>query len=412
MKKIFKEFEKLSDNDKKKANNYSWKEIKTFLVRNQYNEILTNVAGEYFKNQYSNKDDIPTFLNTKYCLTLENFLADCTCGDDQIILKADSPKNEKMAIWNSKCDDDEKTDFCLPIFKYNREVQINDKENNFSLSTNGLTVGSVLWLYYYERMGIFKILGALMDDYNYRGKYTISGNRNNNSYSVLMDSICTLHRLGLSSNLRDRICTYQKVLGVSIENNLNIESEQNTGFMRTFNKLMDHMLEYYKAKQLAVAINSTSGPQRSSVATQTSIFDTMKLLKQQFEPLQYGRNQINTFLGIATVHATLALLFNIRKEIGIPDQYNSPEEFIPAAYDILVAKKPLTLNESNRFIIYDNCATYGYRLLTDVEKIDLTQVNIIALGSSLDIWLNDVEGWVEGYRNAYASVPDRVEAIV
>ena len=313
--------------------------------------------------------------------------------------------------------------FVKPAFRYERIASLPASQIpadlNFSFATNGLTVGAVMWLYHYERMGIFKILGALMDDYNYRGKYTLSGSRFNDKgtaikYSSLMDMICTLHRLGISSSLRDRVCTYQRVLGVTIENNLGIDSERNTGFMHTFNKLLDYMLEYYKTKQLAQAIQAQTGNilPRSSVATQTSIRDTMNVLKQQFEPFQYGRNQINTFLGIATVHATLCLVNMLKAEIGIPTQYDKPEEFIPAAYDILVAKRSLTLNESNRFIVYDNCASYGYRLLTDIETADLNQLRTIATGSTLDVWLNDVEGLVEGYRNAYGAVPEKVGAIV
>jgi hypothetical protein len=229
-----------------------------------------------------------------------------------------------------------------------------------------------------------------------------------------MDMICTLHRVGISSNLRDRICLYQRVLGVSIENNLGVESERNTGFMQTFNRLIDYMLEYYKTKQLAQAIQSQSGniQPRSSVATQTSIRDTINILRQHFEPLQYGRNLINTFLGISTVHATICLVKMLKTEIGIPDQYNKPEEFIPAAYDILVAKRSHTLRETNRFIVYDNCASYGYRLLTDIETIDINKLQAIATGSTLDTWLNDIEGLVEGYSNAYKAVPEKVEAIV
>jgi hypothetical protein len=326
----------------------------------------------------------------------------------------------KMAYKN--CKDIEYNGFCTPPFYYNRKKALTKIPDgmvfdltDLDFSTQGLTVGAVMWLYYYERMGIFKILGVLMDDYNYRGKYTISGSRNN-AYSSLMDMICTLHRLGMSSNLRDRICTYQRVLGVTIDNNLGIDSEKNKGFMNTFNKLLDYMLEYYKSKQLAQAIQSQNAigvlQPRSSVATQTSILDTVNLLKQQFEPLEYGRNQINTFIGIATVHATICLINMLKAEIGIPAQYEKPEEFIPAAYDILVDKRPVTLSEINRYIVYDNCATYGYRLLTDIETVNINELSTIASGATLDIWLNDVEGWVEGYRSAYSSLPERVEAIV
>ena len=351
--------------------------------------------------------------------------AEKTYQEAELAAKSAS-KDVVTAQGNETCRDIEADYFCMPIFKYERKIsltKIPQDENqkpviNLAYTTNGLTVGALIWLYYYERMGIFKILGALMDDYNYRGKYTISGSRKDSrgaeiAYSTLMDTICTLYRTGISSNQRDRICTYQRVLGVSIENNLGIDSEKNVGFMQTFSKLIDYMLEYYKAKQLATAIN-TGNQVRSSVATQTSIRDTINLLQQQFEPLQYGRNQVNTFLGIATVHATLCLVNLLRKEIGIPDQYDKPEEFIPAAYDILVSKsaRSLTLNESNRFIVFDNCATYGYRLLTDIETLDLSVLSTAGNGSKMDIWLDDVENLVEGYRNAYASVPEGVEAIV
>lgn len=531
---------------KSRNNIFVWKDVKTFLVRSQYNELLKFVLNEY-SNQYTT---IPNFLNDRLCLTIRA----CSRGCQDVVgintnsqvaaveasasstlltqfLKADNDfQNAKAAFdiadrtakfsktdentakskeastfmkkmegirqtaeheyqtslktfelefenaqthlesaqrnfkfdpsvtheiklreaendyrakkaatesaakvvlsaaTNEDCQDVESAYFCMPKFVYERKLSLTEIPKNgagqstidLDFTTNGLTVGAVLWTYYYERMGIFKILGALMDDYNYRGKYTIAGNRMDNkptplpiAYSTLMDMICTLYRTGMSSNQRDRICTYQRVLGVSIDNNLGIESEKNAGFMQTFSKLVDYMLEYYKAKQLATAINSGNQP-RSSVATQTSIKDTINLLQQQFEPMQYGRNQINTFLAISTIHATICLVNMLRKEIGIPDQYEKPEEFIPAAYDILVAKpaRPLTLNETNRFIVFDNCASYGYRLLTDIETLRIEEFSIGSVGSTLNTWLDDVEANVEGYRNAYASVPEGVEAIL
>ena len=462
---------------------FQWKDIKTFLLRSQYNEllrvVLTKYDAQYPAPTTPDGTPRPNFLDQNHCLTIRPCPDLDNCGEQGGILlktetksmvndpylraklefenaesavaiatrnhsfdgnetsktaldKARKTGDEKAVAFNTArkthsaaiyqtCYDAESDYFCAPNFYYERKLSLPEAPLgiDFSFNTQGLTVGAVIWLYYYERMGIFKILGALMDDYNYRGKYTISGNRFDkngtaNAYSILMDMICTLHRLGMSSNLRDRICTYQRVLGVSIPNNLGIESERNTGFMQTFNKLLDYMLEYYKTKQLAQAIqaqNGTTQP-RSSVATQTSIRDTMNVLKQQFEPMQYGRNQINTFVGIATVHATLCLVNLLKTEIGIPDQYERPEEFIPAAYDILVNKRPVTLNESNRFIIHDNCASYGYRLLTDIETADLNQLTTIATGSTLDTWLNDVEGLVEGYRNAYGALTEKAETIV
>ncbi len=382
-------------------------------------EKLDNFLTEYQSGLNSNKTN-PSEKNYKGLLALETAL---NASKEEFDL---ATVTFQSAGFQGCLDKFSIEWFLSPRFIYDRKLSLKTSEIpqdlEFNFSTNGLTVGAVIWLYFYERMGIFKILGALLDDYNYKGKYTISGRRkddkgNDIKYSVLMDMISTLHRVGISSNIRDRICLYQRVLGVSIENKLGVESERNAGFMSTFNRLIEYQLEYYKTKQLAQAIQAqaqagTIQP-RSSVATQTSIRDTINVMQQHFEPLQYGRNQINTFIGIATVHATLCLVNMLKSEIGVPAQYERPEEFIPAAYDILVgAKQSRTINESNRFIIYDNCASYGYRLLTDIETIDINQLSTVSSGSPLDTWLNDVEGLVEGYRNAYSAVPEKVEAIV
>ncbi len=426
---------------------FKWEDVNTWAIRTQYNELLNLVID---KDQlfYGNKR--PNFYNHSLCLALDkcplgtelsDYLKSIGCCDDNIITAAKPAKTVGSASAVSVedttrsianplpvCLDVNKLDSYVqkPKFEYIRKPSIgmndgkftlpnSDEVFNFNLKTNGLTTGAVLWLYFYERMGIFKILGALMDDYNYRGKYPISNKLRKNDkpesdYPALMDMVCTLYRIGVGSNLRDRICTYQRVLGVSIENNINAESERNEGFMKTFNKLIDYQLEYYRAKQLANAINN--GLSRSSVATLTSIKDTILVLQQQFESLLYGRNQINTFMGISMVYGTISLVRMIKDEIGVPRQYERPEEFIPAAFDILVSKKAVTMNESNRFIIYDNCASYGYRLLTDIETLDIIDVSPNATRSALDVWLDDVEGIVEGYRNAYNAVPERVEAIV
>jgi hypothetical protein len=186
-----------------------------------------------------------------------------------------------------------------------------------------------------------------------------------------------------------------------------VASEKNEGFMRNFNKLISFMIDFFRDKQLAQAINNNNtNSVRSSVATQTAIRDTIQVLQKNFEVFEYGRNRINTFLGIATVYATICLLRMIKDEIGVPRQYNEPHEFISAAYDILVTKTAITQSESNRFTVFDNCASYGYKLLADIELIDPAALTTVAIGSTLDAWLNDIEGNVEGYNNAVKSIPD------
>ncbi len=425
---------------------FKWENL-PYSLRIYYNYLLRQVA-ELDKNIISppaNSNDItPPYYNHNLCLALHPDLSAPPVGIVAKSKKAEAEKGEDAAktfldpgatemtappgFGNLLCTPDEDARlahyFCRPKFEYDRIMgglgpikQQTGNQLDFSLKTSGISIGSVIWLYYYERMGIFKILNALMNDHNYHGKYPISYKIANsdyqNEYARLMEQVSLLYRMGLSSNLRDRICLYERVLGVSIENNLDIRCERNNGFMRTYNRLIDHMLEYYKAKQLAQAIQTANNSSiRSSVATQTAIRDTMQVLRQHFEPLEYGRNLVNTFLGIATVYTTICLLRLVKDEIGVPRQYDSPEEFIPAAYDILVLNRPVTPSETNRFTIFDNCASYGYRLLTDIEFADLSQFSTHGQSGVLDKWLDDVEGLVEGYRNAFSAINEPVTAIV
>ena len=60
------------------ANIFVWKDIKTFLLRNQYNEALHAVITDYFTKQYVSSISNAPFLNTNYCLTLTHCDGDCS----------------------------------------------------------------------------------------------------------------------------------------------------------------------------------------------------------------------------------------------------------------------------------------------------------------------------------------------
>jgi hypothetical protein len=397
-------------------NRYKWFHL-PLPLEVQFNNLLSRVISldqDYLYGR--NGVNMPNYYNPSFCLALGECPAPILFSTSDGSVPALDPCHVNFDLEGSGY-------LRRPMFHYERLINVdplNPAPLDFTLKIKSLTVGTLMWLYYYERMGIFKILGALMDDYNYSGRYPISSkitwDGNNdvfmNKYTSLMEGISLLYRQGLSSNLRDRVCSYQRVLGVSISNDVNITSEKNEGFMKSFNKLIGYMLEFYKAKQLAVAIQSAGNTSRSSVATQTSIRDTIIEMNQHFEVMEYGRNMINTFTGIATVYITICLIQLIRNEIGIPNQYEKPEEFIPAAYDLLVLKRGAGTNNTNRFTIYDNCASYGYRLLTDIQLLNTTLIQPVAVGSVLDLWLNDVEGLVEGYNNAYKSVEEPAGAMM
>lgn len=435
---------------KKQQEFFTWNDVRTHLIRTQYNELLAqvlekdaalivnrnpNANGEYLTpsgkipQNYYNPNLSFAFVKRDCDAIFFRGTSDDNKTDANKKAKAPekslSPAAASLGQPEPVCFEDTNNNLDkIPAFLYDRigkSIVITNPPNppttiNSSLVLDTrLNFGTVLWLYYYDRMGIFDILKALMNDYNYSGKLPISAKSENTTsdttlqYSGIMDTLSTLYRLGIGSNTMDRKSLYQRVLGVSIpsENGSPVTSERNENFMKNFNKVVGLMIDFYRDKQLAQAIRDTSSNSiRSSVATQTAIRDTILILQKNFEVFDYGRNRINTFLGIATVFATICLVRMLKDEIGVPRQYNEPHEFIPAAYDILVAKRSVTSNEVNRFTIFDNCASYGYRLLTDIELIEPNALTTIAIGSTLDAWLNDIEGIVEGYNNAYRSISE------
>lgn len=393
---------------------FKWEDARTWLVRMHFNEVLQEVLKR--DNSFLSSPSVPNYYNKEFCLALSN---ESNClkrvkerGKEYVntLKSADNclDENALLALADG---------LLIPQFEYVRELppgnpveipNTTTKEKlNYKFSIKGLTLGAVIWLYHYEEMGIFKILGALLDDYNYHGKLPLSGNVGatnggpENEYSPLLDMVSTLYRIGIGSNIKDRASLYKRVLGMDLPGYEPGNAEPNTGFKKAFDAFNAATSEYYKAKQLAQAIQSTTVDSvRSSVATQTTIRDTVEIMQKNFEVLKYGRSQINAFLGIATVYATICLIRMLRDEIGVPRQYETPDEFIPAAHAILVLKRKPSSSTLNRFTVYDNCATYGYRLLTDIQLADPQQLTKVSLGSKLDLWLNNIEGWVEGYANA------------
>jgi hypothetical protein len=90
--------------------------------------------------------------------------------------------------------------------------------------------------------------------------------------------------------------------------------------------------------------------------------------------------------------------------LGIPLQYNSPHEYLPAAYDLLVLKRPVTQGESNRYLLHRDAARSGRDLLLDMEVLDPDGSSFADPGGDLEKWLNQVEAKVEGYRTAYRTL--------
>jgi hypothetical protein len=265
-----------------------------------------------------------------------------------------------------------------------------------------LFTGDALWLYYMERMGLFQILGGLMDDYATGGALPIA---NNSLAAFVLETMVRHLKTGSSSMQRERVTAYRRSLGWTTEAGrvLAVTSSTNTAFSQQFHRLIQSVLGYYDAKRIAVAINR-AGQGGASVATETSITETVNLLRQSFRAMEYGRVHQDTLGGIVWAVGTLGLIYEMRDDIGIPKDYMQPEQLIPAAYDMLVLKRATVATDTNRYLTHATAATAGRRIVLDVQ-------GIAAGGSSASpadvrTWLEmeETERAFEDYRTAHRNL--------
>ena len=257
--------------------------------------------------------------------------------------------------------------------------------------------GDTLWLFYIERMGIFKILGAILDDYAFNGKFSIESN---NITALILEMMIRHIKKGESSIVRDRATTYARVLGWQLKNGLDLDMnkiQSNKAFTQLFHRFIILALAFYKDKRLAEAIQGTTNVTPPSVTTKIAIQDTISLLKNSMEPFFHGRNYYNTLNGIVWAIATIDAIYRLRDSIGIPLSYERLDQIIPAAYHILVEKKSYNTAEPNRYKLHYECAQDGRDILIDIAGDVINFANPDLLGT----WLNIVEDRIEGYRVAY-----------
>jgi hypothetical protein len=258
-----------------------------------------------------------------------------------------------------------------------------------------LTQADVLWLYYMNRMALPEILGALLDDYNSRGRFPVFSD---SLEGLVAETMIRLIKTGEASTAKERSTLFLRTLGWKTDatDRLNITTTENLAFRTQWLAFLKTASEYFKYNRLRDAIQATNAPSAPSTATLTSIRDIIGLLKKSFDAFDYGRNASITLSGIVWIIATLGLVRNLRKQLGIPESYEQPYEFIPAAYELLVVGRPSTPSETNRFTLHLDAARYGRRILLDIQALSLETAELPVL----EAWLSLVEDQVEGFRAA------------
>lgn len=265
-------------------------------------------------------------------------------------------------------------------------------------------IGDVVWLFFFERMGIFKMLGAVLDDFVTRGKYPFP---NNDLNALIMEAMVRQTKSGLSSTVRDRDASYRRTLGWTSEVGRKLASPArlNTGFNQHFHKFLNLALTWYNDRRLAQAIQSANNI-RKSVATLTAISETLKDLKATFDEFKHGRNYSHTLSGIVWAVSGLTLIRDLRSPLAIPPGTTNqdPSQYIPAAYDLLIKNVPAGATDPSHYTQHLACAANGRDILIDLEVLKFENTddgpNDDDRGD-LTVWLDVVEAKIERYRTAY-----------
>jgi hypothetical protein len=370
------------------------------LINTTVSDDVTAHFLDYFKfgrhRVFGEPADGQEFSDSQLGAVLDPALVDCLPGGSTTTIPA---TNYPAPLrWPTKCC------ICAPCVRL-----WGDRNGAKATPLERLFIGDAVWLFYFERMGIFQILGAILDAYACNGRLPISNGSlpppgiRDDVTALVLEVMVRQAKTGMSSSVRDRACTYRTSLGwvSDVGRKLQLDTVLNTGFNTLFHRFLFNALEFYRDKRLAEAIRTTAVPARASSSTLVTISETVDVLKRRFEAFDYGRNYYNTLSGIVWTIAGMSVIRELIGTLGIPSAYERPDEYIPAAYDLLVLKRPPTHGETNRYMLHRSCAENGRDILLDLEVLDHRDRSI---NGALDRWLAQIEGPVEAYRTAYRTL--------
>ena len=349
-----------------------------------------------FKEYFTHKPHYP-FLGIKNTATEKDTIHNNLLCEPYIF--GPPPPNPPPTSANHPLEDYSDIGCCLPCSCI--QLHGDRRLNLIPLNANHipvLTLGDGVFVHYMIRMGIFKILGVILDDFANNGKLPIP---NDNATALILSTMVDLVQTGRGSTTRERAKTIAKTLGwkqpgeeglVELDKTL-----VNTAFSVMFTKSIVQLTKYFHENRVVNVIQGISGAQPPSVATLVALQDTISLLKNAAEPFKYGRNYYNILNAIIWIIATIDLIKRLRDTIGIPLSYDRLDQIIPAAYSILVEKKSINTSEPNRFKLLIGLARDGRNLVMDLVNPSINFENI----EELKTWTRIIEPHLQSYVAAF-----------
>lgn len=261
-----------------------------------------------------------------------------------------------------------------------------------------LFVGDVAWLFYFEQMGIFQIVKAMLDDFEHSGKTPFA---RDDATAVILEAMVRERRCFLGSRPIDRDTVYRGQLGWTTKTKS--IATVNGAVADHLDRLVVLVMGYYRERRLPDAIRalaSTGGGGGGSLpitATLVEIKESIRVLRSAMATFTYGRAHTNTLSGIVWVIASLGLIHDLRAVVGVPSTYGALEQYLPAAYDLLVGKEAVTPTRKNRFLLYRSLAEHARAILMDIEVLD----DLKESTDTVRLWLDLVEDEFQAYAAAY-----------
>lgn len=267
-----------------------------------------------------------------------------------------------------------------------------------------LFVGDVVWLYYLEEMGIFKILQVLLDDYETKGQHPFDRSK---PYGLILEAMARERRAYLGSRPVDREALLNRTLGWKYAGQTKPETTLNSAFADHFDHLMQLLGKFYRDRDLAVQLRESMGGSGSaplSSVSLTAIQDTIRLLRRSMRAFDYGRSHTTALVGIVWAIGGLALLRDTTEVIGVPQPYESPDQYLPAAYETLVEKGAASASQINRYLAHKHLADHARDILIDLEVID--ELENAGAPDTLKAWLDEIDEKVLAYTAGYRALYD------
>lgn len=264
-----------------------------------------------------------------------------------------------------------------------------------------LFVGDVVWLFYMQELGIHQIVQVLLDDYETQGRHPFDVTR---PYALVLEGMVRERRGYLGSRPLDRENLFRRVVGWTGDPQAKAEAAVNTAFAEHVDQLMALLARFYATRDLAVQLKESmggTGPGPVTTSNLTAIQDTIQLLRRAMRTLEYGRNYANALVSLVWTVSGFALVRDVREVIGVPEPFTSADQYVPAAYDLLVAKGAASPTRINRYLAYRHLADHARDILIDVEVLDTLESDEALLRAWLDGIANRVLAYVAAYKALY-----------